>query len=185
MGELLILQPEEKFSPHHDLLPSGTGLYVLGAHRSPNSDDSARLLRAAQSVFLNSPHPLEMLSDRAAYGAEGTVYRDHDVNAYLRSVRGVIQRELRQIRKAKREQRRQLWWPLVAAQRVNDAGGQLTRRVNSGQRQVSFPGVLQTGSASLRRLGKLAASRHVQMLLVLLLPAKLLILGALSIAPLG
>ncbi|CAA6654378.1 unnamed protein product [Spirodela intermedia] len=165
MGELLILQPEEKFSPHHDLLPSGTGLY---------------------SVFLNSPHPLEILSDRAAYGAEGTVYRDHDVNAYLRSVRGVIHRELRQIRKAKREQRRQLWWPLVAAQRVNDASGQLARRrVNSGHRQVSFPGMLQSGSESLGRLGKLAVSRHVQVLLVLLLPAKLLILGALSIVPLG
>ncbi|MQM02335.1 hypothetical protein Taro_035101 [Colocasia esculenta] len=187
MGEFLILQPEEKFSPHHHLLPSGTGLHVLG-RKSSNSDDSARLLRAAQTVFLNSPHPLEMLSDREAYGSEGTVYRDHDVNAYLRSVHGVIHHELKRARKAKREHRRQMWWPLVSTQGGMVAsqiagGGQAGKRKNSGAgpSQLSFPGVLHGGRESLSRLGKLAASRHVHMLVVLLLPAKLLLLGALRI----
>ncbi|KAF2325096.1 hypothetical protein GH714_022752 [Hevea brasiliensis] len=72
MGELLILQPDEKFSPHHHLLPSGSGLYFLTC---PLSDDydAEKLLWAAQTLFLNSPHPLEILSDRSAYGFEGTI----------------------------------------------------------------------------------------------------------------
>ncbi|CAA6661989.1 unnamed protein product [Spirodela intermedia] len=78
-------------------------------------DHQRTLLAAAQSLFLNSPHPLEILSDRAAYGFEGTIYRDHDVHAYVRSIRAVIRRELDSDRKARseRRRRRRTWWPLV------------------------------------------------------------------------
>ncbi|KAJ6338569.1 hypothetical protein OIU76_008110 [Salix suchowensis] len=82
MGELLILQPDEKFSPHHHLLPSGSGLYFLNCPLSDTSD-AEKQLRTAQIVFLNSPHPLEILRDRSAYGSEGTIQRDHDMNSYF------------------------------------------------------------------------------------------------------
>ena len=104
------MQPEEKFSPHHELLPPGTGLYALSA-------DSSSQLRAAKSVFFNSPHPLEILSDRAAYGAEGTVYRDHDVNAYLRSVSVIVDLEANEA-EVEKQQEIQLWWPLMVAHRM-------------------------------------------------------------------
>ncbi|CAL9131844.1 unnamed protein product [Musa acuminata var. zebrina] len=115
MGRLLILQPEDEFSPHHHLLPPGSGLYVFG-NSSTDSDDSERLLQAARSAFINSPHPLEILSDRTAYGSEGAVSRDHDMRSYLTSVRAVIRHELILIRKVKRERcRRKVWWPLLIA----------------------------------------------------------------------
>uniref|UniRef100_A0A804L6G1 Fungal lipase-type domain-containing protein n=1 Tax=Musa acuminata subsp. malaccensis TaxID=214687 RepID=A0A804L6G1_MUSAM len=115
MGRLLILQPEDEFSPYHHLLPPGSGLYVFG-NSSTDSDDSERLLQAARSAFINSPHPLEILSDRTAYGSEGAVSRDHDMRSYLTSVRAVIRHELILIRKVKRERcRRKVWWPLLIA----------------------------------------------------------------------
>jgi len=178
----LILQPEEKFSPHHHLLPPGSGLYLLG-HPLTDSDDSMKLLLAAQFTFLNSPHPLEILSDRAAYGAEGTVYRDHDMNAYLRSVRGVLCQELKLIRKAKRERRRVLWWSVVSTQGTDAIIGQRVSLTNPSQQQFNFVDVFNGGKETLRRLGRIAASRNVQMFIVLLFPARLLVMRTLSLFP--
>ncbi|KAK8960719.1 hypothetical protein KSP40_PGU008076 [Platanthera guangdongensis] len=121
MGDLLILQPDEKYSPHHDLLPPGTGLYFMGHYSSEVTEASMKLLNSARSVFLNSPHPLEVLSDRSAYGSEGTIFRDHDINAYLRSILVILRKELKNIRKSKREQERLKWWPLLPAQAVLSA----------------------------------------------------------------
>ncbi|MQL84837.1 hypothetical protein Taro_017344 [Colocasia esculenta] len=184
MGQFLILQPEEKHSPHHDLLPTGTGLYVL-RHKSPNSRESARILRLAQSLFLNTPHPLEILSDRAAYGSEGTVCRDHDVNGYLTSLRSVICQELMLIRKHKREQRRrrrQMLRPLMPPQGINTSTmmDRQTGPENSRPLHQSFSIVIQGGMQSLRRLGRFVSSRDVHML-VLLLPSRTLLLEVLKV----
>ncbi|KAJ4968072.1 hypothetical protein NE237_014773 [Protea cynaroides] len=179
MGELLILQPEEKFSPHHQLLPSGSGLYILTGPVS-DSCDAEKELQAAQSVFLNSPHPLEILSDRSAYGSNGTIYRDHDMNSYFKSVRDVIRHELNVIRKAKREHRRQLWWPLVPSRSIH-AGIIMAKRVASSdmdQHQLSLSGIFRNGRQSLKRFSRLVASQHMHLLVVLLFPARLLLLGA-------
>ncbi|KAL4038901.1 hypothetical protein IC575_002538 [Cucumis melo] len=175
MGELLILQPDEKFSPSHDLLPSGSGLYLLNCPQS-DANDAEKELRAAQMVFLNTPHPLETLSDRSAYGSGGTIQRDHDMNSYLKSVRGVIRQELNRIRKARRQHRRKVWWALVAPGKV-DLGivvGRPSISINLGQDQFNFSGILQTGRESLRRFSRLVASQHMNLLVVLLLPARLL-----------
>ncbi|XP_010921525.4 phospholipase A1 PLIP2, chloroplastic-like [Elaeis guineensis] len=182
MGKLLILQPEEKFSPHHHLLPPASGLYLLG-NSLLDSDDSARLLQAAKLAFLNTPHPLEILSDRSAYGSEGTIYRDHDVNSYVSSVRGVIHQQLILIRKAKKEQHRLVWWPLVATQDLHASiiTGQYAEPSDSSEHHFSFAGVFHGGRETLKRLGRLVASQHVQMLVVLLFPARLLLLGTLSV----
>ncbi|KAG7971004.1 hypothetical protein I3843_07G114000 [Carya illinoinensis] len=181
IGELLILQPDEKFSPSHNLLPSGSGLYVLSCPLS-DTNDTEKQLRAAQMAFLNSPHPLEILSDRSAYGSEGTIQRDHDMNSYMKTVRGVIRQELQHIRKARREQRRKVWWPLVAPRGIN-AGiivGRPMISINMGQHQFHFSSILQTGRESLKRFSRLVASQHMHLFVVLLFPARLLLLGAYS-----
>ncbi|KAL4558910.1 hypothetical protein LXL04_037115 [Taraxacum kok-saghyz] len=99
MGEFLILQPDANVSPSHELLPAGCGLYVLRCETM-----------AAQSVFLNTPHPLEILRDRCAYGSEGGIQRDHDVETYLIAIRSVIRQELNRVRRRRREH---VWWQLI------------------------------------------------------------------------
>ncbi|CAN4113418.1 unnamed protein product [Withania somnifera] len=178
MGEFLILQPDDKFSPNHDLLPSGSGLYLM----SSDSTEAEKQIQAAQAVFLNSPHPLEILSDRSAYGSGGTIQRDHDMNSYLKSVKTVIRHELNNLRKAKRKHRRRVWWPLVSPSGVN-AGGVVRKYVESGSvghGQFNFAGILQSGKESLKRFSTLVASQHMHLLVVLLFPARLLIVGTFS-----
>ncbi|CAA2963867.1 uncharacterized protein LOC111377036 [Olea europaea var. sylvestris] len=177
MGEFLILQPDEKFSPSHDLLPSGSGLYLLSC--SVSDVEPERLIRSAQAVFLSSPHPLEILSDRAAYGSEGTIQRDHDMNSYLKSVRNVIRQELNRIRKARREHRRKLWRQPIAPHGVN-AGIIVSRPVasdNMGRGQFNFSSVVQTGRETWKRFSRLVASQHMHLLVVLLFSTRLLMLG--------
>jgi len=179
MGELLILQPDEKFSPSHHLLPSGSGLYLLSGHLSESSD-SLKQIRAAKMVFLNSPHPLEILSDRSAYGSGGTIQRDHDMNSYLRCVRSVLRQELHKTRKARREQRRRkVWWPLVLPRGSESAavGGSMIS-VNMIHDEPSLFGMIESGRESLKRFGSVVASQHIQLFVVLLLPARLLLVGA-------
>ncbi|WVY97265.1 hypothetical protein V8G54_029416 [Vigna mungo] len=182
MGNLLILQPDEKFSPSHHLLPSGSGLYLLCCPLS-ESKDTDKQLRAAQTVFLNSPHPLEILSDRSAYGSGGSIQRDHDMNSYLKSVRTVIRQELNQIRKVKREQRRKVWWPLVLPRGMDtsNVAGRSMISINVGQRQSPFSGMIQTGRQSLKRFRRLVTSQHIHLFVLLLFPARLLLLGTYSL----
>ncbi|XP_045812827.1 phospholipase A1 PLIP2, chloroplastic [Trifolium pratense] len=182
MGELLILQPDEKFSPSHDLLPQGSGLYLLCCPLSePNDID--KKLRAAQLMFLNTPHPLEILSDRSAYGSGGNIQRDHDMSSYLKTVRSVIRQELNQIRKSMREKRRKVWWPLVLPRRVdtNIVVGKSVIAVNIGQRQSPFTGMMKTGKESLKRFSRLVASQHMHLFVLLFFPARMLLLGAYSL----
>jgi len=122
-------------------------------------------------MFLNTPHPLEILSDRSAYGSEGAIQRDHDMESYLVSVQSVIRQELNRLRKVRREHRRRAWWPLVAA-REDIERSQLT-------------GVLHTGSESWKRFTRLVASEHMNLLVVLLLPARLLVVEACNVMRLG
>lgn len=178
MGEFLILQPDENFSPNHNLLPSGSGLYLLSCPVS-NAKEAEKLLRAAQSVFLNSPHPLEILSDRSAYGSDGTIQRDHDMNSYWKSVRSVIRHELKGIRKAEREHRRRVWWPLVTSHGSSagvSVGGPM-KLSNLCRAQLNFSGILQTRRESLKRFTRLVASQHMHLLVVLFVPARFLIVG--------
>ncbi|XP_071937354.1 phospholipase A1 PLIP1, chloroplastic-like [Coffea arabica] len=97
MGTIFILQPDEMSSPPHPLLPPGNALYAL---KNTQSANVASALRA----FLNTPHPLETLSDPTAYGSEGTILRDHDSRNYLKAVNKVIRQHTRQdIRKARKQ----------------------------------------------------------------------------------
>lgn len=146
MGKLLILQPSERFSPAHPLLPPGSGLYVL---ISTNTDETEKGLRAAKRVFFNSPHPLEILSDSSSYGAEGKIKRNHDMSSYLKALRHVIRKELKQI-KAEQDK-----W------------------------QVKFfvINILCTGRDSLKLITRFVASRSSQLVIIFFLPLRLLIMS--------
>ncbi|XP_010468944.1 PREDICTED: uncharacterized protein LOC104749064 [Camelina sativa] len=146
MGKLLILQPSERFSPPHPLLPPGSGLYLLA---SKNTDETEKRLRAAKIVFFNSPHPLEILSDRRSYGSEGKIKRNHDMSSYLKALRHVIRKELKQI-KAERDH-----W----------------------RRKFFIINILFTGRDSLKLITRFVASRSSQLVIIFFLPIRLLIMN--------
>lgn len=165
MGEVFILQPDKRLSPHHHLLPPDSGIFHLG----DSSGISLRQLQSAISTFFNSPHPLEILKDGSAYGPKGSVYRDHDVNSYLRSVRAVVCKEVRRLREAKHERWWLLWWPLAVH-------GVLAGAIGQQRRSLFVDAVVRGGRETVRRVRS-----HAHLLVVLLLPAKLLVLGALLV----
>lgn len=107
MGKIFILQPDEKSSPSHPLLPLGNGLYAFNKSQCACPTSAIR-------AFINNPHPLETLSDPTAYGSEGTILRDHDSSNYLRAVNGVLRQHTKKVlRKARRK--RSLIWPLLTS----------------------------------------------------------------------
>lgn len=163
MGQVLILQPDEKTSPHHHLLPSGSGLYVMMV-QSPQTESIASsqrlLLRRAKSVIFNSPHPLEILSDRSSYGAGGSIMRDHDMHSYFRSIRQVIFVELIRARKAnKKHQQMKIW----------------KYRNRSSQPLIDLFVFFEIGMGSIKKFQKVFVSKHVEMLAVLILPIQFLL----------
>lgn len=107
IGKVFILQPHEKSSPAHPLLPSGSALYEL-------KNQQSSLTKRAFREFLNSPHPLETLSDPTAYGSEGTILRDHDSSNYLKGVHEVIRQHSRAFVRKARKERNQMW-PLLTS----------------------------------------------------------------------
>ncbi|BBM97674.1 hypothetical protein MPTK1_1g07460 [Marchantia polymorpha subsp. ruderalis] len=123
MGQLMVLQPDQRQASFHPLLPSGSGLYLI-KHRSHNENKTADgsvpsrevEVRAAQRSFLNQPHPLEILSDPGSYGSEGSISKHHDPRNYYAAINSVLRSEMRRWRRIQRERRRQLWWPLVSAE---------------------------------------------------------------------
>ncbi|KAM1053328.1 hypothetical protein PS2_000829 [Malus domestica] len=107
MGKLIILQPDENESPPHPLLPPGSALYALDKTQRGFSS-------SVLTTFLNSPHPLETLSDPTAYGSDGTILRDHDSSNYLKAVNQVLRKYTRTaVRKVRKE--RNLLWPLLTS----------------------------------------------------------------------
>ncbi|GAA0183081.1 phospholipase [Lithospermum erythrorhizon] len=108
MGKIFILQPDAKTSPPHPLLTPGSGLYVLGRRERSTT-------KKALKTFLNTPHPLETLSDPTAYGSDGTIMRDHDSSNYLKAINDVIRQHTKRVIKKSRKQRH-LLWPLLTSQ---------------------------------------------------------------------
>ncbi|KAG0486859.1 hypothetical protein HPP92_008954 [Vanilla planifolia] len=115
LGRQYILQPDEKLSPPHPMLPPGTALYVL--HGGAAS-------RSALRAFLNAPHPLETLSQPTAYGSEGTILRDHDSRNYVKAVKSLLLQHPRAVIRRPRPKQLKRWWPLLTAPTV--AAGPLT-----------------------------------------------------------
>ncbi|TVU03221.1 hypothetical protein EJB05_51252, partial [Eragrostis curvula] len=125
MGATYILQPDAAASPRHPFLPEGAALFRL----DPDDDDVVggaeerrpprALVASALRAFLNSPHPLETLSDLSAYGAGGAILRDHESSNYFRAL-SALARPRRpkqpeivwQLPGVERLQR--YWWPGIA-----------------------------------------------------------------------
>ncbi|KAL1313272.1 hypothetical protein HN51_039847 [Arachis hypogaea] len=106
LGKIFILQPDERTSPPHPLLPSGSAFYALDSARCGYTPSVLR-------TFLNQPHPIETLSDPTAYGSEGTILRDHDSSNYLKVVNGVLRQHSKNIVRQMRKQRINELWPLL------------------------------------------------------------------------
>ena len=127
-GVTLVLQPSEAAAQQHAMLPPGSGLYVIddpsesfwsavsvpwalggngGGSGSDGEDDGSAEAggaavadaRAALTALLNSPHPLDILADVAAYGPQGTVSQFHNPWGYARAL-AAEQRRRQQWRKA-------------------------------------------------------------------------------------
>ncbi|TYG93438.1 hypothetical protein ES288_A11G110400v1 [Gossypium darwinii] len=104
LGKQFILQPSEKSSPPHPLIPPGNALYALD---KTHSEYSMQALMA----FLNCPHPLDTLGDLTAYGLDGTILRDHDSSNYLKAVNGVLRLQKMANRCSRMDT--SLLWPLL------------------------------------------------------------------------
>lgn len=107
MGKIFILQPDEKSSPSHPLLPSGNALYAFEKTRCACPESAIR-------AFINCPHPLETLSDPTAYGSEGTILRDHDSSNYIKAINGVLGQHTKTVLRRARRQRN-LMWPILTS----------------------------------------------------------------------
>ncbi|KAE8703653.1 hypothetical protein F3Y22_tig00110467pilonHSYRG00208 [Hibiscus syriacus] len=108
LGKLFILQPNEKSSPPHPLIPPGNSLYALD---KAHSEYSVKALMA----FLNCPHPLDTLSDLTAYGSDGTILRDHDSSNYLKAINGVLRKHKKTVLSHTRISEGSTVWPLLAS----------------------------------------------------------------------
>ncbi len=119
MGTTYILQPDGAASPPHPFLPEGAALFRLDPDW--RAERPARhVVASALRAFLNSPHPLETLSDLSAYGSEGAILRDHESSNYFRALNALT----RVPRRRKQpeivwqlpgvERLQQYWWPGIA-----------------------------------------------------------------------
>ncbi|RCV26232.1 hypothetical protein SETIT_5G229200v2 [Setaria italica] len=117
MGATYILQPDSSASPRHPFLPEGAALFRL----EPDDAAPRALVASALRAFLNSPHPLETLSDLSAYGAGGAILRDHESSNYFRALSALARAPPRRRKQPEIvwqlpgvERLQQYWWPGIA-----------------------------------------------------------------------
>lgn len=116
LGQTYILQPDDKSSPPHPLLPPGAALYILDGKNAEQGGASKKaMVASALRAFHNSPHPLEMLSHPAAYGSDGTILRDHDSSNYLKAMNGLVRQHTKLMVRRTRRQRFCQLWPLLTS----------------------------------------------------------------------
>jgi hypothetical protein len=182
MGVMMVLQPDEDQAPFHPLLPEGGALLQI-RHPKVNPQESKERrreklteVRSAQRALLNTPHPLEILSDPGAYGNEGSISRDHDPRNYTKALNAILRQESRRQRRRLREERRTEGWAplvekspaLVGIKSISGEGGVLelpakvgvagTSHVGSKrgveERELASSGARAGGVARSRKVGK-------------------------------
>ncbi|GJN18367.1 hypothetical protein PR202_gb05521 [Eleusine coracana subsp. coracana] len=117
MGATYILQPDGKASPRHPFLPEGAALFRMEG----TADGGRAVVASALRAFLNSPHPLETLSDLSAYGAGGAILRDHESSNYFRALSALARAPPRRPKQPEIvwqlpgvERLQRYWWPGIA-----------------------------------------------------------------------
>eukprot|EP00243_Klebsormidium_subtile_P003073 TRINITY_DN16219_c0_g1_i1.p1 TRINITY_DN16219_c0_g1~~TRINITY_DN16219_c0_g1_i1.p1 ORF type:complete len:958 (+),score=230.32 TRINITY_DN16219_c0_g1_i1:150-3023(+) len=161
MGVMMVLQPDQDQAPYHPLLPSGGALYQIRHPRIKPQENKERRreklteVRSAQRALLNTPHPLEILSDPRAYGNDGTISRDHDPRNYTKALNAILRQESRRQRRRLRAERRvQGWAPLVGTRVAEkETGASETAPARKG-----VAGIAMVGS---KRGGKWEQEREV------------------------
>ncbi|KAL6615594.1 hypothetical protein ACP70R_037864 [Stipagrostis hirtigluma subsp. patula] len=121
MGATYILQPDSAASPRHPFLPEGAALFRLDPDGGGGERPPRALVASALRAFLNSPHPLETLSDLSAYGAGGAILRDHESSNYFRALSALARAPPRRPKQPVIvwqlpgvERLQQYWWPGIA-----------------------------------------------------------------------
>lgn len=121
MGATYILQPDAAASPHHPFLPDGAALFRLDPGGGGGERPPRKVVDSALRAFLNSPHPLETLSDLAAYGAGGAILRDHESSNYFRALSALARVPPRRPKQPEIvwqlpgvERLQRYWWPGIA-----------------------------------------------------------------------
>ena len=171
IGQLLILQPEAQQAPGHPLLPSGSGLYMLEqpgknnittntSQQESHCNTKTKQVQSAEKSFLNTPHPLEIISDPTSFSSTGAICRDHDPRSYRRAVNHVLKQtvqslprrkamELKHLEASERSQGLVVWpsSPVDTPRRGNRsmADASLVSSANFGQGYFRVPGAATSG----------------------------------------
>mmetsp|Transcript_12485 Transcript_12485/g.29665 ORF Transcript_12485/g.29665 Transcript_12485/m.29665 type:complete len:784 (+) Transcript_12485:369-2720(+) len=112
VGRLMVLQPDSQLTfaageGPHPMLPEGPGLYAFrppgllpqpgaaAGEVAPSASQRPKTLSAAVMAFMDSPHPLDILSDPRAYGSDGAISRYHNPDNYTRALGAVIRHRQR------------------------------------------------------------------------------------------
>ncbi|XP_024375693.1 phospholipase A1 PLIP3, chloroplastic [Physcomitrium patens] len=143
MGKMYIVQPDQQQAPHHPLLPPGGALYAVRHPKHDIYEDTikdphsqamryAKEVRSAERSFLNSPHPLEILSDPASYGSEGTISRDHDAGQYLLAINTALREAFKRWRQQDKDKGR-LWSTPI---KIKKPGKRLFRSFSSERNKL-------------------------------------------------
>lgn len=112
VGQQMVLQPSETAAAQHVMLPQGSGLWKVvdpgerllwggvfgerpGGDPPPGEEGGGDPYRdAGEALFalMNSPHPLDILADVAAYGPQGMVSQYHNPFNYARALANEVRR---------------------------------------------------------------------------------------------
>lgn len=165
MGVMMVLQPDQDQAPYHPLLPTGGALYQIRHPRIKPQENKERRreklteVRSAQRALLNTPHPLEILSDPRAYGNDGTISRDHDPRNYTKALNAILRQESRRQRRRLRAERRvQGWAPLVGTRATEkETGVTETVPARGGAAGIAMVGSKREGKE--RELVELGSAR--------------------------
>lgn len=113
------------------------------------------------------------------------------MNSYMKAVRFVIRHEMKLRKQKKRQQRRHVWWPLVVPHGTDPSiimgpPDAWTSRATDDNARLDFSRMFRGGRETLGRFKWLVAPQNMLLLvIVFLLPARLLIMGPLSLVRLN
>jgi hypothetical protein len=113
------------------------------------------------------------------------------MNSYMKAMRFVIGQEVKLRRKMEILQRQHVWWPLVVPHNVDPSiimgsPDAWTSHDIDVHERFNFSGIISGVRETIRRFKRLVVSQNIHLLvIVFMLPARLLIMGPLSLVRLN